>query len=191
MSKTFWEYSVKVHKVIHRGNLNDSLFSKAINDFQLKEAVIAKAQEPAKISRYIKMNNLKPERSSSGLMYIIRKKGQGNTASNEDSVEANATLRCFSGKIIDTNVAEVAKQNGSFNPNYRYGPVKYPLSMLNPTSAFYEALTTFPKGTKVSLIVPSTLAYGANSYRELQPYTPLFCDVEILNIIHPKPNSKL
>ncbi|WP_316814182.1 FKBP-type peptidyl-prolyl cis-trans isomerase [Pedobacter heparinus] len=182
----FLEYSVKIHKVIHRGNLNDSLFNKAINDFYLKEAELAKAQEPAKISRYLKINNLKPEQSSSGLMYLIREKGIGKPASREDTVEVNATLRCFSGKVFDTNLAENAKQGGIFNQLLPYKPMKYPLSMLNPTSGFYEALITFPKGTKVLLIVPSKLAYGANPFRELQPYTPLLCDIEILDIIHLK-----
>jgi FKBP-type peptidyl-prolyl cis-trans isomerase len=184
----FLQYSVKVYKVIHRGHLKDSLFSKAINDFGLKQAEIAKAQEPAKINHYIKANNLVPERSSSGLMYIVRERGLGNTAAPEDTVEVRSTLRCLGGKIFDTNSAEIAKQGDIFNPLLPYKPMKYPLSMLSPASGFYQALISFPKGTKVSLIVPSKLAYGASSYRELQPYTPLLCDIEILDIIHPKTN---
>jgi FKBP-type peptidyl-prolyl cis-trans isomerase FkpA len=178
-------YTIKVNKVIPRGELNDSLYKLAIETFKQKEIELAKQQEPAKIRSFIVNKNLEPRVTASGLNYILTKKGTGPAAVGGDSVEVYYTARYLSGKVFETNSETAAKKENIFNPLRHYGTAKFAVSKENPVSGFYEAAALFPAGTSVTLVIPSKLAYGAEGQNSIKPYTPIICDLEILKIIHP------
>lgn len=46
-----------------------------------------------------------------------------------------------------------------------------------------EALLRFPVGAAVTLIIPSSLAYGDKGNNVFPPYTPLVFDGEVLQVI--------
>ena len=52
-----------------------------------------------------------------------------------------------------------------------------------------EAFLLFNKGTKATIILPSSLAYGEQGYQSIQPFTPLVFDIELVDVIHPNPNA--
>lgn len=183
-------YTIKVNNVIARGQLSDSAYNSKIEQLKIAEATKARQNEKEKFNNYLSAKGLKPVVTASGLNYVISQKGTGPVAAPGDSVEVNYTARFLSGKVIETSLATVAKTANVYNPYKTYGPVKYAVAAGKSLSGTQEALLLFPKGTKVTLYIPSRLGYGATTYKNMQPYTPFICEFEILNIIHPTPGSK-
>ncbi|HVW62504.1 MAG TPA: FKBP-type peptidyl-prolyl cis-trans isomerase [Puia sp.] len=186
-------YTIRVNKVIARGGSPDSLYNSRIEAFKTAEIERARLNETAKFDHYLSSKNIKATATASGLNYIVTKQGVGPRPSPGDNVKLDYTVTFLSGKVIETSVAETAKKAGIFNKLYPYGPHSFPVQMSSTLSGFQEALLLFPKGTKVILIIPSRLAYGPNTYKNIQPYTSLLCELEILDITHPnnritKPN---
>jgi len=183
-------YTIKVYKVIARGELKDSVYNSEIEKFKAIEIGKAKLAETAKLNHYISLEKLKPVITPSGLNYVINQAGKGPLPANGDSVEANYTAKFLSGKVIETSSAAVAKKAGIFNKLQKYGPVKLLVTVGKSLSGTQEALLLFPAGTNVKLIIPSKLAYSNNVYKNIQPYTPLICELEIISIIHSKPGGR-
>jgi len=52
-----------------------------------------------------------------------------------------------------------------------------------------EAFPLFSKGTKATLILPSSLGYGDKGSQQIPGFTPLVFEVELVDIIHPNPNA--
>lgn len=181
-------YTVKVNKVIPRGELNDDKFNRQIELFHKTEIEKAEKSEAAKINKYILSQKLKPAITKSGLNYIIVKKGTGAKPLINDTVLINYTARLFSGKVFGTTDSVLAKKHHIYDHSPSYGPMK--LTVINaPVSGFQEALALFSPGTKAELIIPSKLAYGNQGNSSVQPYTPVLCEIEIVGIIPQKKKS--
>lgn len=179
-------YNVKINKVIPKGKLDEQAFRTQVETFLKGETEKAKSQENTKISGYIAENDLKPTATSSGLNYVITEQGKGPKAAVGDTVEFNYTGMFLTGKVFDTSVQEKAKESNTFNAMRPYQPIKVPAGVNSTIPGFDEALLLFPKGTKVTIILPSKLAYGEQGSQAIPPYMPLVFDIEIVNIIPQK-----
>jgi FKBP-type peptidyl-prolyl cis-trans isomerase len=185
-TKKYLVYTVKIDKVIPKGNLNDSLFRVKIDAYLKAEMDIAKASEVKKIKAYVASKSLKPTVSASGLNYVITTEGSGAKANPGDTVLVNYTGMFLSGKVFDTSLPEVAKKSGTFNPQRPYEPLKLPVGMNSSIPGFEEGLMLLTKGAKATLILPSSLAYGEQGNQGIPPYSPLIFEIEMVNIIPAK-----
>jgi FKBP-type peptidyl-prolyl cis-trans isomerase FkpA len=180
-------YNVKVNNVINRGKLNDSAYNAAIEAYKKTAYDHAMQAEQGKIVKYISQNKLKPTKTASGLMYVITQKGNGPLPKQNDSVAVNYTAKTLTNKVFETTDKALAQRKGIFKSNSTYTPIKTPvLDKKQAVSGFLEAMALFPKGTKVTLVIPSKLAYGSGMHNMLQPYTPIICDMEVVDITPPK-----
>lgn len=184
----YLSYTVKVQKVIPRGKLNDSVFNSKIEAFHKSELEVARKNEPAIMFHYITSRNLKPIVTRSGLNYVVLKAGKGATAAVNDTVVVKYSGKLLSGKVFETNDSDLARQHKIYNHKLSYGAMKLPV-ISPPLSGFQEALSLFQSGTKAELIIPSKLAYGEQGNYAVQPYTPIRCEIEILDIIQSKKRS--
>ncbi len=182
-------YTMKVNKVIPKGKLNDSLFDIKVQEYVKVETGKTKNNEASKFKHYISSKSLKPVVTASGLNYVVSKQGSGIKATAGDTVQVNYTGSFLSGKVFDTSLPEVAKKSGIFNAQRPYEPLKMPVGMGGSIPGFEEGLMLFPKGTKVTLILPSKLGYGERGNQGIPPFTPLIFEIEIVNIIPKKPGS--
>lgn len=180
----YFIYNVRVHKVVARNQLNDSLFNIAIEDYREKLIAIEKKREPQKIEKYTSTKQLNLIRHPSGFKYKVITLGKGNKPSVNDTVSIQYTGETLTGKIFETTDQVLAKKEGIFNEEINYAPVKIPVQVKPGLSAFLQAIAMFPKGTKVMLLIPSALAYGKEYYSVLAPYSPMVCNLEIVDIIH-------
>lgn len=178
-------FTFKVDKVIPKNGLTDSAFNGKIEAFFKAEADKAKTSEAGKISSYVSSKKLTPEKTASGLQYVVDAKGDGAKPAVGDTVEMNYTGRFLTGKIFQTSDAAVAKKENVYNPMAPYQPMKVVAGMKQTIPGFDEALLMFGKGAKVSLIIPSALAYGEHGSPAIPPYTPLVFDIEILKVVKP------
>lgn len=179
-------FTFKIDKVIPKGKLSDTEFNGQIEKFFKAEAEKAKTSEASKLASYISAKNLKPVKTKSGLNYVVEKQGDAAKAVAGDTVKLNYTGRFLTGKIFQTSDAAIAKKENVFNPMAPYEPMKAVAGANSTIPGFDESLLLFGKGAKVTIILPSNLAYGEQGSPAIPPYTPLVFDLEFLDIIKPK-----
>ena len=183
-------YEVKVEKVIAKGNLSDQVFAGRYGDYIKTLSEAAKKAEPVKIKKYIADNNLKVTQTASGLNYIITKQGSGIKPVPGDTVVVNYTVKLTSGKVLETSVrAEAQKAKIPANPMSPYKPVRFAIGVKGMIKGWDEGMQLLNKGATATLILPSDLAYGGQGYQQIQPFTPLVFDVELVDVVPPNPNA--
>lgn len=193
-------FTVKIEKVMHKAaGEADSTFQKKATEFFKKDfqATVArhKASEAGKIKKFIEDNKLKVQTTASGLQYVITAPGDAQRATPTDTLMVNYTGKLLpkssAGKdqIFDTSVEKIAKENGKYNQMAQYGPRPFSLGRAIP--GFDEGLKLIGKGGKITLIIPSALAYGEGGMPQggITPFSPLSFDVEIVDIKKPSASA--
>jgi FKBP-type peptidyl-prolyl cis-trans isomerase FkpA len=178
-------YILKIVKVIPRENQQDAAFQAKVEEFFKAETAKVMSSEASRIKNYITAHNLKPIVMPSGLNHVVTKPGNGAKAVVGDTVVVNYTGSFLSGTVFDSSLSDVAKKSKIFNPDRPYGPIKVAIGSKTAIAGFEEGLSLFAAGTKVTLIMPSKLAYGPQGSEKFPPYTPLVFEIEVLNIIRP------
>ena len=105
----------------------------------------------------------------SGLQYQVITEGKGDKPKATDSVKCHYHGTLINGTVFDSSVD-------------RGEPTTFPVSGV--IAGWVEALQLMPIGSKWKLVVPSTLAYGAQGAGNLiGPHTTLIFEVELLEIV--------
>lgn len=192
-------FTIKIEKVFKKGpNEADSTFQKRAGDFFQADYQAdmdkKKNSEPARIKTYIADKKLKNvQTSDSGLQYIITAPGNEQRAVDGDTVSINYTGSFTKKgtdkqyKIFDTTDENLAKKADVYQPGRPYGPTSMTVGATVP--GFTEAIKLIGKGGKITAIIPSKLGYGEMGGGPIAPYSPLVFDIEVLDIIKPKPGS--
>lgn len=174
MFKQYVIYSIKVDKLYSEEELQQE---------NLLKAAEAKQAEIPAIEEYMKANGLNAQPTESGLYFIQTKKGSGKNAAQGQKVKVNYVGKRLDGKIFDTNIEEVAKENGLYMPARNYEPMEVTAGMGQMIRGFDEALMMMPKGSKAILIIPFELGYGERAVSEDIPaFTTLVFEVEMVSI---------
>ena len=127
--------------------------------------------------------------TTSGIQYVFETEGKGPVARPGDTVEVDYVGRFLSGKVFDTSIKEVAQKDGHFMEQRPYEPIKVPVGLGNVIPGWDEALTIFPEGSKVKMVLPSKLAYGDRGSMGIPPYTPLLFEMDIIDVIPQKADA--
>jgi len=184
-------YEVKVLKVIPKGNLTDEVFNSRLQAYLKTESDLMRKEEPLKIKKYITDSKLKFTQTPSGLYYIITQPGSGPKPAPGDTVVVNYTVKMLSGKVMESSVrAEAVKAKLPINPMPNaYKPIRFPVGVAGMIQGMDEGIQLLNKGAKATLVLPSAIAYGERGNGQIQPFTTLVFDVELVDIIHPDPNA--
>ncbi len=187
----YFVYTLKIEKVIPRGNLDDKAFQAKVGDYFKAEGDKARAAEPVKIKKYIADNNLKTIQTPSGLNYVITQVGSGEKIAVGDTAVVDYTGKRLNGKVFDTSIKAVAEKAGPpiYDKMRQFQAIKIPVGQKAVIPGWDEGLQLLSKGEKATFIVPSSLAYGEQGYGPIAPFSTLVFDVELKNIIHPNPNA--
>jgi len=103
------------------------------------------AKDSVAIDAYLAANNIKAEKASQGLRYVITKSGSGAKPALSSTVKVNYKGSLLeNGKVFDQSQA----------------PIEFPLG--NLIQGWQIGFQLLPKGSKATLYVPSTLGYGQN-----------------------------
>ena len=176
-------FKVKVRKHFKKGELTDSAMYAQVDEYFKAEIETLKQAEEGKLANYISKNKLEPKKTNSGLQYIVKEEGSGNKAVVGDTVVVNYTGTLVSGKVFDTNNAETAKKENTFNPMRQYEPIRFRVGHDPVIQGWTEGLQLLNKGSKATLLVPSSIGYGERGGGTIPPYAPLVFDVELVDII--------
>ena len=135
------------------------------------ENVVKGEQEKvAKEDALIKEKYSNAIRTSSGLMYIILKEGNGATPTSGALVEAHYTGRLLDGTKFDSSVD-------------RGKPFLFLVGRGEVIKGWDEAFLSMKKGEKRILIIPPGLAYGDKGMGTIPPNETLIFEVELINFL--------
>lgn len=130
------------------------------------------------------------KKTESGLLYKVTKKGDQEVKATDsrDVVKVHYTGRTREGKVFDSSIfknrpkeqQEMLKQQDP--ENYaKNEPVEFPLNRVIP--GWTEGMKLVGKGGKITLWIPSELAYGPRGAgRDIGPNEALEFEVELIDV---------
>lgn len=122
------------------------------------------------IADYTKTNNLKTLTTPSGLHYVITQQGTGARPQTGQTVVVHYKGTLLNGQEFDS----------SFKRNQ---PFEFKLGMGQVIKGWDEGIALLNVGSKVTLIIPSDLAYGSRGAgASIPPDSVLRFDVELLGV---------
>lgn len=116
---------------------------------------------------YFTKNNISPQKTSSGLYYVIDE--QGTSIQTGERIQVNYEGKLLSGKIFDS----------SFK---RGQPFSFNVGTKQVIPGWDEGIPLIGKGGKGTLYLPSHLGYGSRGAgNDITPYSILIFRVEVLD----------
>jgi FKBP-type peptidyl-prolyl cis-trans isomerase len=121
------------------------------------------------LQAWLDEHNITTEPTASGLYYIETLEGDGNYPQYGDKVTLEYLGRFLNGEVFDTS--------------YDGPPISFYLGYGDVIKGWDEGISYMKNGGKATLIIPSSLAYGAQGSGDaIPPYSTLIFDVELLAI---------
>lgn len=163
----------------------NTYFQKIEQEQKIRREKLEKVKDS--LVNFVKENEPKAKVLKSGLKIISMKIGTQVKPVIGSKVLVNYAGYFTTGNLFDSNVADVAKLHGKYDPRrdamggYNSIPMDY-----SPDAAliagFKEGLQEMNYGDKVLLIIPSHLAYGEQGSRGvIPPNTDLLFELEIVD----------
>ena len=123
-----------------------------------------------KIDAYLAENNIVASKSSSGLRYVIVDEGLGSNPIRGNIVKVHYTGKLFDGTVFDSSYD-------------RGEPLSYTHGVGNVISGWDEGLSYIGERGKITLYIPSVLAYGNRGSGDIiKPNDNLIFDIELLSV---------
>jgi FKBP-type peptidyl-prolyl cis-trans isomerase FkpA len=135
------------------------------------------------IDDFLKSKNIVANKTNSGLRYVVTQQGKGENAKPGQTVKVNYAGFLLNGKCFDTSIESVAKGNGLYQQGRPYEPIGLMLGQGQVIPGWDEVITYMNKGTKLTVYIPSTLAYGPQKRSEvITENSILTFDMELVDI---------
>lgn len=130
-----------------------------------------KAKEQTSLENYLKSANITTAPLPSGLYYMETQKGNGQKPKKGDYGKLHFKVSTIDGKVLYSS--------------YEQGePMLWESGQDFDNKGVTEALNLMSKGTKASIIVPSSLAFGEQGRGQMvPPYSTLLYDLELTDIV--------
>ena len=136
---------------------------------QEQQSTKQKETDAKAIADYVAKNKLaNVQTTASGIHYIITQPGTGKQPDASKTVRVKYTGKLLNGTVFDSS----ERQGGQ--------PVEFPLGQVIP--GWTEGIALMKEGGKATLIIPSTLAYGAQGRPGIPPNSVLVFDVELIEV---------
>jgi FKBP-type peptidyl-prolyl cis-trans isomerase len=149
---------------------------------QAAEAERMKPIEDSLINNYLKENKLSVKPTESGLYFIPVRKGSGAKLMQGETVKINYVGKMLDGRVFDGNWESELKKAGvnTEDGRGRFNPMQITLGVGQVIPGFEEAIMLMQTGGRATVIIPSSLAYGAQGNQSIPPFSPLVFDLEIV-----------
>lgn len=170
----FPEFAKSTDTVVYEVKLVS--FKSAAEQKKKEEEAAAKqiVEDDQKLQAYFSEKGLNPQKTESGLYYIIDKEGTGAPIERGQTVTVNYTGKNLKGETFDSNV-EAEFQHVQ--------PFTFPVGMGQVIKGWDEGIMLLKEGSKARFFIPSPLAYGQGSMGEkIGPNEILVFDVEVTDV---------
>jgi FKBP-type peptidyl-prolyl cis-trans isomerase len=132
---------------------------------------------------YFAKNNIKAQKTASGLYYTIQKPGSGEQIAANQTVSVKYTGKTLDGKAFDSNIDTTVGHHGT-------DPLTFPVGQGQMIPGMDEGVALLKKGSKATFYMPSPLAYGEHSPSpNIAPNSILVFDVEVTDVKAAKPQG--
>ena len=149
----------------------------------MKQAEEQLAKDTAAIDNYLKEKGITAKKTPSGLRYIVTKEGKGANAAQGQTVKLEYKGYLLNGKVFDTSSEAVAKANNVYQEGRPYSALELQAGTGQVIPGWEEAMLLMSKGSKITVWIPSSLAYGAQRRSEdIVENTILAFDMEMVDI---------
>ncbi|QJB31245.1 FKBP-type peptidyl-prolyl cis-trans isomerase [Chitinophaga oryzae] len=136
-----------------------------------------KEKDEKAIKEYMDKNKIKATKNADGVYIAIQQEGTGPTPNAGDTVVVHYTGKLTSGKVFDSS------QDSTLRPGMPLDPIKFPIGMGFVIKGWDSGLKDLKKGTKATLLIPSTLAYGLQGSPPAIPGNSILVfDVQLVDI---------
>ena len=132
-------------------------------------------KEDAALQAYFKEHNIKnPQKTASGLYYVVHQAGTGASPKAGDKVTVNYTGMDLNGKKFDSNI------DSAF---HHVEPFQFTLGSHQVIKGWDEGVALLKKGSKATFYIPSPLAYGERGAGggQIPPNSILIFDIELIH----------
>ncbi len=185
-STGLFTFNIGVTKVITREEAEQMQ-----NDYMAKQNEKAEADKAVQlekdiaiIDQYLAGKSITAQKTESGLRYVIQKEGKGDLPQPGEMVRVNYTGFTLEGACFDSSIEADARKYNVYNENRKpYEPLQVVLGYQQVIPGWEEALGLMKTGTKMTVYIPSTMAYGAQQRSEvIKANTILTFDMELIEI---------
>jgi|APTNR8051073442_1049403.scaffolds.fasta_scaffold00018_60 FKBP-type peptidyl-prolyl cis-trans isomerase len=172
-------YSIKVNAIMSRDS-----FMAFQNEFMMKQQAVQFEKDIAAIDAYLTGKGIVAEKTESGLRYVITKPGIGENGKSGQVAKVNYTGYMLDGQYFDSSDKSVAEQKGIYDARREpYTPYDVTIDQTSVIKGWHEALKLMNKGSKATVYVPSSLAYGPQQRSEIiKPNSVLVFDLEVVDL---------
>ena len=152
-----------------------------------KETIKQQAQlaiDTALIVSHLKEKSISAQQTASGIRYVVVKQGKGDMPTQGQTVKINYAGFLLDGRCFDSSIESVAKANNVFSEQRRpYEPLEVVLGYRQVIAGWEEVISLMNTGAKMTVYIPSGLAYGPQGRGELiRENAVLKFDMELLEI---------
>ena len=142
------------------------------------------AKDEAEIDAYLKENGIEAEKTEVGVRYVITQEGEGENAVSGQTASVNYSGYLLDGTYFDSSVKEVAQAKGLYNEAREpYQPYDVTIDQSSVIRGWHDALKVMKKGSKATVYIPSSLAYGPQRRSaEIKENSILVFDLEIVDL---------
>ena len=157
------------------------------NEKMLQDQKAQLGKDITAIDDFLKAKNVTAQTTTSGLRYIITKPGTGENAKAGQQVKIDYLGYLLNGKYFDTSIESEAKKNNLYTQGRPYSPLELTVGAQQVIPGWEEAIQLMNKGSKMTVYIPSTLAYGNQRRGDvIAENSVLVFDMEMVEIIEGK-----
>ncbi len=187
--------TIKMVTIIRKGSKAKKFdASKTFKDyFQKLETEKAEREERQQLIKLKSQDKFEEQKSkatttSSGLTYIITKKGNGTKVTTTNKASVHYAVYFEDATLLETSSLEIAEELGVVNEQRKNAQAYQPLiADCSPEAqliaGFKEGLRLLSEGDKATLFVPYDLAYGEQDRQGIPPRSNLIFEIEIVEVI--------
>ncbi len=153
------------------------------NEKMLQDQKAQLGKDITAIDDFLKAKNVTAQTTSSGLRYIITKPGTGENAKAGQQVKIDYLGYLLNGKYFDTSIESEAKKNNLYTQGRPYSPLELTVGAQQVIPGWEEAIQLMNKGAKMTVYIPSTLAYGSQRRGDvIAENSVLVFDMELIEV---------
>ena len=139
---------------------------------RMEAAQVLKVQEPAAITAYLQKNDFKGKPDEDSIFYIKTIKGKGKQVQEGDSIAVGYTGMFLNGTIFDQS----DKGPGNRTLNLVYS------KNMGLIKGWISVIGKMHEGDRVTVLIPSQMAYGPQGRGSIPSYAPLVFDMEMVSV---------
>jgi FKBP-type peptidyl-prolyl cis-trans isomerase len=184
-SASSFTFQIGLSQVLNQEEMNKlqtELVAKQ-NEKMLNDQKAQLGKDITAIDDFLKTKNITAQTTSSGLRYVITKPGSGDNVKAGQQVKIDYLGYLLNGKFFDTSTEAEAKKNNLYTEGRQYAPLELTVGSQQVIPGWEEAIQLMNKGSKMTVYIPSTLAYGNQRRGDvIAENSVLVFDMELLEV---------